>query len=273
MRASAESELNDTEGASRRFDLTGRVALVTGGTRGLGRVMVDAFAEAGAEIVVTSRKLDACQAVADDLRAQGRSAHAHACHMADWAAVDDLVEAVYADLGRVDVLVNNAGISPVYPSLPEVTEELWDKTLAVNLKGPFRLSALVGARMAAGGGGSIIVVSSTGAKRATGSIVPYAAAKAGVVAMVVGLADAFGPKVRVNCLMPGPFATDISRGWDFDAFNEQSKTFALRRIGRPEEVAGAALYLASDASSFTTGSTLVVDGGYQNSLAGSGDAG
>jgi NAD(P)-dependent dehydrogenase (short-subunit alcohol dehydrogenase family) len=269
MGASAESELS---GIARRFDLTGRVALVTGGTRGLGRVMVDAFAEAGAEVVVSSRKPDACEAVAAEVGARGGRAYAHACHMADWAAVDALVDAVYDQLGRVDVLVNNAGISPVYPSLSEVTEELWDKTLGVNLKGPFRLTALVGERMAAGDGGSIIIVSSTGARRATRAIVPYAAAKAGVEAMTVGFADAYGPKVRVNCLMPGPFATDISRSWDLDAFGEHAKTFALRRIGRPEEIAGAALYLASDASSYTTGSTLVVDGGYQNSLAGSGDA-
>jgi NAD(P)-dependent dehydrogenase (short-subunit alcohol dehydrogenase family) len=270
MGASAEEQAS---GAGRRFDLTGRVALVTGGTRGLGRVMVDAFAEAGADVVVSSRKRDACEAVAEELRAGGCRASAHACHMADWAAVGELVDTVYDEMGRVDVLVNNAGISPLYPSLTEVSEELWDKTLGVNLKGPFRLTALVGERMAAGDGGSIILVSSTGARRATRSIVPYAAAKAGVDAMAAGFADAYGPKVRVNCLMPGPFATDISRGWDFDSFDRQARTFASRRIGRPEEIAGAALYLASDASSYTTGSTLVVDGGYQNSLAGSGDAG
>ncbi|HEX6388828.1 MAG TPA: SDR family oxidoreductase [Solirubrobacteraceae bacterium] len=255
-----------------RFDLTDRVVLVTGGTRGLGRAMVDAFAAAGARVVVSSRKQDACDRVAEELRARDTEVLSHACHVGDWHAVGDLADAAYAHFGRVDVLVNNAGISPVYGGLGDVSEALWDKTLAVNLKGPFRLSALVGERMAAGDGGSIITVSSTGARRATGDIVPYAAAKAGLVALTVGLADALGPKVRVNCLMPGPFATDIAAGWDHDAFDAAARTFALRRAGRPEEIVGAALYLASDASSFTTGSTLVVDGGYQNSLAGSGEA-
>ncbi len=257
---------------SAHFDLTGRVVLVTGATRGLGRAMVDAFADAGAELVISSRKQDACEAVVAELQARGTRALAHACHMGDWDAVGELADAAYAHFGHVDVLVNNAGISPVYGALADVSEALWDKTIGVNLKGPFRLTALVGERMAAGDGGSIITVSSTGARRATGDIVPYAAAKAGVVAMTVGFADALGPKVRVNCLMPGPFATDISAGWDHDAFEQAARTFAMRRIGQPDEIVGAALYLASDASSFTTGTTLVVDGGYQNSLAGSGDA-
>src|SRR5688572_16376247 len=141
-----------------RFDLTGRVALVTGGTRGLGRAIVHGLARAGADIVVSSRKQDACEDVAEEVRGLGRQALAHACHVAKWDQIDGLVEAAYHRFRHVDVLVNNAGISPLYPSPEGVSEELWDKVLGVNLKGPFRLSAVLGARMRERGG-SIVNVS------------------------------------------------------------------------------------------------------------------
>ena len=245
------------------FELTGRVALVTGGSRGLGREMVLAFARAGADVVIASRKLESCQALAREVEAEtGRRALAHACHVGRWEDLDRLADAAYQTFGKVDVLVNNAGMSPLYPDLAAVSEDLWDKTLAVNLKGPFRLTALVGTRMAAGDGGSIINVSSVGSIRPYGGIVPYAAAKAGLNAMTVGFAHAFGPKVRVNCIMPGTFVTDINRGWDWDAFREQHAVrIALRRAGEASEIVGAALYLASNASSYTTGTILKVDGG------------
>jgi NAD(P)-dependent dehydrogenase (short-subunit alcohol dehydrogenase family) len=158
--------------------------------------------------------------------------------------------------------VNNAGMSPLYPSVVDVTEALYDKVFDVNLKGPFRLTALIGTRMAEGNGGSIINVSSTGSIRPYGGIVPYAAAKAGVNAMTVGFAKAFGPTVRVNCIMPGAFRTDVTKAWDMEAFDQMAKTsIPLQRIGEPDEIVGAALYLASDASSYTTGTILTVDGG------------
>jgi NAD(P)-dependent dehydrogenase (short-subunit alcohol dehydrogenase family) len=243
-----------------RFD--GKVALVTGGSRGLGRAMVLGFAHAGADVVIASRKVESCEATAAEVRAQtGREALPVACHVGKWDDLDTLVEAAYARFGRVDVLVNNAGMSPLYGRPADISEELWDKVVAVNLKGPFRLCALVGERMLAGDGGSIINVSSTAAVRPRGNIIPYAAAKAGVNALTQAFANAFGPKVRVNCIMPGPFLTDISKAWDMPAFERQAQAFDLRRGGRPEEIVGAALYLASDASSFTTGSILTVDGG------------
>ena len=254
------------------FDLTGRVALVTGGTRGLGRAVVRALAQAGADVIVASRKADACEEAAEEVRRLGRRALGHVCHVGHWDEIERLVEDSYAEFGRVDVLVNNAGLAPTYPNPQGVTEELWDKTLGVNLKGPFRLTALVGSRMCEGDGGSIVNISSIGGVRPTHEIIPYAAAKAGLNAITVGFADAFGPKVRVNAIMPGPFRTDISRNWDHDAFDERAKTFPLRRAGEPDEVACAVLYFASDASSFTTGSVLAVDGGAQWSLAGGGDA-
>ena len=255
-----------------RFDLSGRVAVVTGGTRGLGLAMARGFAQAGAEVVIVSRKPDACDEVAAALRAEGSKAAARACHVGHWEEIDGLVEDIYRDFGRVDVLVNNAGVSPMYDRLSDVSEELFDKVIAVNLKGPFRLAALVGERMVAGDGGSIINVSSTGAVRPTSDIVPYAAAKAGVNAMTIGLAHAFGPRVRVNAIMPGPFLTTISKAWDMDRFGEQARTFPMRRAGDAQEIVGAALYLASDASSYTTGTVLTVDGGAQWSMAATGDA-
>src|SRR3954453_17066066 len=209
-------------GAMSLFDLSGRVALVTGGTRGLGLAISRAFSSAGARVVVASRKAHACAAVAAELRAAGGDALGCACHVGRWDDLDRLVDTAYGSFGRVDVLVNCAGISPVYPSLGAVSEDLFDKVVAVNFKGPFRLSALVGERMVAGGGGSIINISSTGAARPTGDIVPYAAAKAAVNAMTVGFADALGPKVRVNAIMPGPFLTSISEAWDMEALPGRS---------------------------------------------------
>ena len=243
-------------------DLTGKVALVTGGTRGLGRCMVSALAAAGADVVVTSRNADACRDVAEQVsKESGRRALGRACHVGRWTEIGGLVDDAYAEFGRIDVLVNNAGMSPLYESLDAVSEELFDKTIAVNLKGPFRLSALVGTRMAQGDGGSIISIASTAAIKPRPAYVPYAAAKAGLIALSEGLARTFGPSVRANVVMAGPFATDITAGWDWDAFNARVREFALGRIGQPGEITGAVLYLASDLSSYTTGAVIRVDGG------------
>lgn len=251
-----------TKSPQELFDLTGKVALITGGSRGLGREMALAFAKAGADVVIASRKMDACEAVAAEVVKMGRRALPHACHVGHWDELDGLVEAAYGYFGKVDVLVNNAGKSPFYPSLVEVSEALWDSVISLNLKGPFRLSALVATRMAEGGGGSIINISSTAALRPSPIETPYGAAKAGIHALTFAFARAYGPKVRVNCIMPGPFLTDVSKAWDMDAMMKGLELIsALKRCGEPEEIVGAALYLASDASSFTTGAILPVDGG------------
>src|SRR3954447_26110388 len=184
------------------FDLTGKVAVVTGGSRGLGRSMCLAFAAHGASVVVASRKQEPCDQLAEEIRSTtGRDAIGVACHVGRWEDCDRLVDAAYDRFGHVDVLINNAGMSPLYPSLPEVSEDLFDKVLAVNLRGPFRLSSLVGPRMAAGGGGSIINVSSVAAVIPSPTEVPYGAAKAGLNNLTMSLARAFGPTVRVNCIM------------------------------------------------------------------------
>ncbi|MEU5846167.1 SDR family NAD(P)-dependent oxidoreductase [Saccharopolyspora shandongensis] len=245
------------------FDLTGKIALVTGGSRGMGRAMAHAFAAKGADVIIASRKLEACESTAREIEEEhGVRALPVACNVSHWDQCDALVERAYAEFSRVDVLVNNAGLSPLYPSLDQVSEALWDKVLAVNLKGPFRLTALIGTRMAEGDGGAIINISSIAAIRPAPIELPYAAAKAGLNTLTEGFARAFGPKVRVNAIQAGPFLTDISHAWDLDAFAERARTsIALGRGGEPGEVVGAALYFASAASSFCTGAILRLDGG------------
>lgn len=240
------------------FDLTGKIALVTGGSRGLGYQMVKAFAERGADVVIASRKLDNCEAVAEEVRALGRRAMAYAVHAAKWDELDAMVEAVYAELGRLDILVCNAGMSPAMPS-HEVTEALFDSVVGLNFKGPFRLASQVAKRMYDGDGGAIVNVTSSGSLMPLPGVVPYGSSKAALNAMTRSLAAEYGPKVRVNTLSPGPFLTDIANAWEPEA-RERSAN-ALGRPGRPEEIVAAALFLVSPAASFTTGAIVRVDGG------------
>jgi NAD(P)-dependent dehydrogenase (short-subunit alcohol dehydrogenase family) len=242
-------------------DLTGKVAIVTGGSRGIGRAIAQGLAEAGADVVVASRKLDACEAAAAQIRAStGTKAVAIACHVGRWEDCGRLIEQAVAQAGRLDVLVNNAGMSPLYQSIHEITEELYDKTLAVNLKGPFRLGSLAAAYMAEHDGGSIINIGTAGSQMSSPGQLPYACAKAGLNTLTVGLADAYGPKVRVNAVLPGPFLTDVSKAWATEGDGEVPY-LPLRRYGRPEEIAPIVVHLASPASSFTTGAIIRVDGG------------
>lgn len=241
-------------------DLTGKVAVVTGGSRGIGRAIAQVLAEAGADVVVASRKLDACEAAAEEIqKTTGRRAVAIACHVGKWADCDHLIDETLQGLGRIDVLVNNAGMSPLYERLDAVSEELYDKTLAVNLKGPFRLGVRAGSHMAAADGGSIINIGTVGSLVASVHELPYACAKAGLNALTVGLADAYAPKVRVNAILPGPFRTDVTKAWPAAALD--GSFVPLGRLGEAEEIAPLALHLASAASSYTTGSIIRVDGG------------
>jgi NAD(P)-dependent dehydrogenase (short-subunit alcohol dehydrogenase family) len=244
------------------LDATGKVVVVTGGSKGLGRAMALGFAEAGADVVVASRKLEPCEAVAEEVRALGRRGLAVRCHVGDWDQCGALVDATVAELGRIDVLVNNAGIAPVPPSLLDVTPELFDKTIAVNLKGPLRLTALAAEHMPPGG--AVINVSSKASLHPSSFTVVYAAAKAGLNALTRAAAEEYGPRgIRVNCIVCGTFHTDSfhSSMPTEEGQAQMAKGVALGRIADADEIVGTALYLASDASSYLTGELILLDGG------------
>ncbi|MEV0341403.1 glucose 1-dehydrogenase [Nocardia sp. NPDC050713] len=245
------------------MEFDGKVVVVTGGSRGMGQEMVRAFAAEGAHVVVASRKLADCEVVAKAAEAlHDRRALAVPCNVSDWAQCDALIDTVYQEFDRVDVLVNNAGLSPLYPSVDQITEAYFDKVIGVNLKGPFRLASVIGARMAATGGGSIINISSIEAIRPDPNAVPYAAAKAALNNLTEGLAQTFGSSgVRVNAIQCGPFLTDISHAWTEEMRAHFDSQAALRRCGNPDEIVGAALYFASERASFCTGAVLRLDGG------------
>lgn len=246
------------------FDVAGKVVLITGGSRGLGRAMARAFSERGAKVVIASRKLEECQALADEIAASGGDALAVACHVGQWDSLDGVVDQSVSHFGRLDVLINNAGMSPVAPSLLETGEALFDKIIDVNLKGPTRLTALAATQMAETGGGAIINISSLASHKPSPLTTVYSAAKAGLNALTSASAQEYAPVgVRVNCIVCGTFETDATAAMmsNPDILPHIVEPVALKRVGAPDEVVGAALYLASAASSFTTGSFITVDGG------------
>ncbi len=251
------------------INLNGKVAVITGGSRGLGLAMARGLAEAGATVAIASRKLEGCQRAVDEIEATGGRASAHAFDAGRWEDCDRLFNEVTERWGGAQILVNNAGKSPVAPSSVETSQALFDMIIAVNLRSAFRLSALFGAQMNAGSGGAIINISSSGSMRPDPSFAPYAAAKAGLHVLTQTFAQEFGPKVRVNTVMPGPFHTDATRSWSHsEAFEQHAqRTMPLGRAGNPPEIVGAVLFLASELSSFTTGACLTVDGGHSISRA------
>lgn len=244
------------------LDATDKVVVITGASKGLGRAMALGFAEAGADVVVASRKHEACEEVATQIRALGRRSIAFGCHVADWAQCAALVDATVAEFGRIDVLVNNAGIAPVPPSLLDVTEDLFDKTIGVNLRGPLRLTALAAEHMPSGG--SIINISSKASLHPSAFTVVYAAAKAGLNALTKAAADEFGPRgIRVNCIVCGTFHTDSLHASlpSEELQTQMASRIGLGRIADADEIVGTALYLASNASSYLTGELIMLDGG------------
>jgi NAD(P)-dependent dehydrogenase (short-subunit alcohol dehydrogenase family) len=245
------------------LDLQGKVAVVTGGSKGLGLAMARAFADAGADVVVASRKREACEAAAAEIRARtGRRCEPIACHVGKWDDCERLVDATVERFGRIDVLVNNAGIAPVAPSLREVSEALFDKTIAVNLKGPLRLGALAAEHMPAGS--AILNISSVASVRPTPFTAVYACAKAGLNTLTKVMAQEFAPRgIRVNGIVCGTFWTDSFRASvpNEEAASRIAQGNAQKRVAEAEEIVGTALYLASDASSYTTGQMIQVDGG------------
>lgn len=240
------------------FDFTGKAVIVTGASRGLGRAIALGFAKQGADIIVSSRKAEACAEVVAEIEALGRRAVAIPCHVGRWDGLEALIDGAVSAFGRIDTLVNNAGIAPTAESSLATSEELFDKTIAVNTKGPFRLSALAEPHLAKTRG-SIINVTSIGSVRPDPVYPVYAAAKGAMNILTRAQAMEFGPDVRVNAIMAGPFWTDISKGWREEY--EQNAPSALKRMGRPEEVVTSALYLASPQSSYVTGTIVRIDGG------------
>lgn len=249
-----------------QLSLEGKVALVTGGSRGLGRAMVLGLAKAGADVVIASRKLESCEQVAAEVRGIGRRALPFSAHAGRMESLDALLEQTYATFGRLDVLINNAGTNPVTAGLSELTPELFQKVFEVNTKGPWYLASRAAPRMAAHGGGSIINVISVGGLKPPAYQGFYAGSKAALHAMTkVMAAEWAGMGIRVNAIAPGSFHSDM-----LDAalkilpgFEEGSRDASLqKRIAETDEIIGPVMYLASDMSKFTTGATLVADGGY-----------
>ena len=247
------------------FNLEGKVAIVTGGSRGLGRGIALGFAAAGADIVVTSRSLAACEDVARDIESLGRQALAVACDVADWQQLEQLVETVYRKFGRCDVLVNNAGVTQLMTPLTRTSAEMFDQIYGVNTRGPMHLAALVAERMGKSGGGTIVNIVTMGALRSCGHIALYTSSKAAMVALTRSMADEWAALgIRVNAIAPGPFLTEMladlaAQSAGFLEYSEGATM--LKRAAQPEEIIGPALFFASQASSYVTGQTLAVCGG------------
>jgi dehydrogenase/reductase SDR family member 4 len=246
------------------FSLEGRTAVVTGGSRGIGRAIALAFASAGGDVVVASRKQEGCDQVAAEIQALGRRAVGVACHVGDPDQVRALVDRALGEWGRIDTLVNNAATNPVYGPFTETELAAWDKVMDVNLRGPFLLSTVAARHMAGRGSGSIVNIASTEALSPDPKLGAYSISKAALIAMTRVLAKELGPRgVRVNAIAPGLVETRFAQALleDPAVYARYIEKTALRRHAQPEEIAHAALFLASDASSYMTGHVMVVDGG------------
>jgi NAD(P)-dependent dehydrogenase (short-subunit alcohol dehydrogenase family) len=250
------------------FDLTDRVAIVTGSTKGIGRAMAEGLAAAGATVVVSSRKQDACEKVAAEVEeATGSRAVGLACHVGDWEAVGTFIYEVKKRLGRIDVLVNNAGINPARIGPADMTLAYWQKVFSVNVEGPLRTCQLVAPIMRDQGGGSIVNIASMGGYSGGANICAYAASKAALINLTKSMAQEWASwKVRVNALSPGPFNSEMMEGGERSAPGFKDMVAAgtlMKRVADPHEIIGPVLYLASDASSFVTGDDISVSGGMQ----------
>ena len=249
-----------------QFSLEGRVALVTGGSRGIGRATAIGFARAGADVVVTSRKLPDLEVVADEIKGLGRRSLAVSAHVGRLEEIESLLEKVVAEFGRIDILVNNAGTSPVFTPVLDLEERAWDALMNLNLKGLFFLSQAVARVMKEKGGGKIINVASVDGFKPEVNIGAYAISKAGVIMATKVMAQEWAQyNIRVNAIAPGMIHTRLlDSHWVVapEDKGEILKKIPAGRIAEPEELAGAMIYLASDASSYVTGQTFTVDGGY-----------
>jgi len=246
------------------FDLTGKVAVVTGSSRGIGRAIAERLAEHGAKVVVSSRKPDSCEEVAREITARGGEAMVIPCNISSKGALQALVDQTMAKWGGIDVLVCNAAINPYFGPAAGISDEQFDKIMASNVRSNFWLCNMVLPQMAARGGGSIIIISSIGGLRGSPLLGAYCISKAADMQLARNIAVEWGPKnIRCNCIAPGLIRTDFARAlWENPEIErKRTRDTPLRRIGEPEEIAGAAVFLASPAGSFTTGQSFVIDGG------------
>ncbi|MGL4304402.1 MAG: SDR family NAD(P)-dependent oxidoreductase [Sphingomonas sp.] len=249
-----------------QFNLTGRVAIVTGSSRGIGKASAFELAEHGAKVVISSRKQDACDAVAAEINAKygEGTAIAVAANISDKAGLQNLVDETHRAFGQIDILVCNAASNPYYGPQGGISDEQFRKILDNNIVSNHWLIAMVAPEMRARRSGSIIIVSSIGGLRGSTTIGAYCISKAADMQLARNLAHEFGPdNVRVNCIAPGLIKTDFARAlWeDPERIRQSNESVPRRRIGEPHEVAGAVVFLASDASTFMTGQSVVIDGG------------
>ncbi|UCD84392.1 MAG: glucose 1-dehydrogenase [Deltaproteobacteria bacterium] len=247
-----------------KYHLKDKVAIITGASRGIGKAIACGFSEAGAKVVLASRKIADLEKVAGEISAAGREVFPIAAHNGKLADLENLVSKTIEKFKNIDILVNNAGTNPVFGPVLNCDEPVWDKIFEVNLKGYFFLSKEVTKYMAEKGGGSIINMASVAGHRPTPGLGVYSISKAGVIMLTKVCASEWASlKIRVNAIAPGLVQTKFSQAlWDNEVVMEEVKRrMPMQRIGQPEEIVGAALYLASEASSFVTGQTLVVDGG------------
>lgn len=246
------------------FSLEGKVALITGSTKGIGKAIAVRMAEQGAKVVISSRNQDACDEVAEAIRAEGGEAIAIACNINHQDQLENLVNKTNEQLGPINILVCNAAINPYFGSSQEIPDEAFDKVMHANIGSVHRLTQLVLPSMAESGGGAAIIVSSIGGLKGTAALGAYAISKAADMQIARNLAVEWGPKnIRVNCIAPGLVRTDFARAlWENpEIYKATVSKYPLQRIGEPDEIAGAAVFLASNAGSFTTGQTIVIDGG------------
>ena len=250
--------------ASQSFSLNGKVAIVTGSSRGIGRAIAEGFAEAGARVTISGRNQGPCDEVVEAIRKKGGEAIAVTARISDHAQLENLVAKTREEWGRVDILVCNAAINPHYGSLADLTDQAFERMMTNNVLSNLWLSKLVVPDMKAKREGSIIFISSTGGLKSSTVIAMYGVTKAADIALCRSLAAEWGPHgIRVNCIAPGLIVTEFARALYEDPERRARREAAtvLKRLGQPEEIAGAALLLASRAGSYITGHTLVIDGG------------